>query len=57
MSDRDNDADDNGEHDDHDDVVVVVVVTISNALRKLCKIQLVPQQGHHHFLHQGAELF
>ena len=59
MSDRHHDhADDSGEHDVDDDVVVVVVVvTVSNALWKLCQVQLVPQQGHHDLFHQGAELF
>ena len=63
MSDRHHDhADDSGEHDDDYDVdddvvVVVVVVTVSNALWKLCQVQLVPQQGHHDLFHQGTELF
>ena len=53
-------ADDNGEpndghHIDHN--VVVVDDNVDNALWKLCQIQLVPQQGHHHFFNQGAELF
>ena len=60
MSDDDGD-DDDGDNDDFDngdnDNDYDFGVTISNALWKLCKVQLVPQQGHHHFFHQGAELF